>query len=40
MKAGVLKVATSPKMTPHEENVHKAVVTTQMATGVPIITHI
>lgn len=39
MKAGVLKVATSPKMTPHEENMHKAAVVAQMATGVPIITH-
>ncbi len=39
MKAGVIKVATSPKMTPHEENVHKAAVKAQWATGVPIITH-
>jgi phosphotriesterase-related protein len=39
MKAGVIKVATSPKMTPHETNVHKAGVVAQMATGVPIITH-
>ena len=39
VKAGVIKVGTSPKMTPHEENVHKAAVIAQKATGVPIITH-
>ncbi|MEW6187917.1 MAG: twin-arginine translocation signal domain-containing protein [Thermodesulfobacteriota bacterium] len=37
--AGVIKVGSSPKMTPHEEAVHKAAVIAQKATGVPIITH-
>jgi len=37
--AGVIKVGTSPKMTPYEEEVHKAAVIAQKATGVPIITH-
>jgi phosphotriesterase-related protein len=37
--AGVIKVGTSPKMTPYEEDVHKAAVVAQKATGVPIITH-
>jgi phosphotriesterase-related protein len=39
VKAGVLKVGSSPKMTPYEQAVHKAAVRAQMATGVPIITH-
>jgi len=39
VKAGVIKVGTGPKMTPHEERVHKAAVIAQKATGVPIITH-
>jgi phosphotriesterase-related protein len=37
--AGVIKVGSSPKMTPHEEAVHKAAVIAQQATGAPIITH-
>jgi phosphotriesterase-related protein len=37
--AGVIKVASSPKMTPYEADVHKAAVIAQKATGVPIITH-
>ncbi len=37
--AGVIKVGSSPKMTAHEEAVHKAAVIAQKATGVPIITH-
>jgi len=39
VKAGVIKVGSSPKMTPHEQAVHKAAVIAQKATGVPIITH-
>jgi phosphotriesterase-related protein len=39
VKAGVIKVGTSPKMTPYEEAVFKAAVVAQKATGVPIITH-
>jgi phosphotriesterase-related protein len=39
VKAGLLKVGSSPKMTKYEESVHKAVAMAQMATGVPIITH-
>jgi phosphotriesterase-related protein len=39
VKAGVIKVGSSPKMTPYEESVHKAAVIAQKATGVPIITH-
>lgn len=38
-KAGVIKVGTSPKMTTHEQAVHKAAIIAQKATGVPIITH-
>jgi len=37
--AGVIKVGSSPKMTPYEAMVHKAAVIAQKATGVPIITH-
>jgi phosphotriesterase-related protein len=37
--AGVIKVASGPKMTPYEADVHKAAVIAQKATGVPIITH-
>ena len=39
VKAGVIKVGTSPKMTPYEEAVFKAAVVAQKATGVPIVTH-
>ena len=39
VKAGVIKVGSSPKMTSYEESVHKAAVMAQKATGVPIITH-
>jgi phosphotriesterase-related protein len=39
VKAGVIKVGSSPKMSPHEQAVHKAAVIAQKATGVPIITH-
>jgi len=39
VKAGVIKVGTSPKMTKYEEAVLKAAVIAQKATGVPIITH-
>jgi len=39
VKAGVIKVGSGPKMTPHEQAVHKAAVIAQKATGVPIITH-
>ena len=39
VRAGVIKVGSSPKMTPHEQAVHKAAVIAQKATGVPIITH-
>lgn len=39
VRAGVLKVGTSDKMTKHEERVHKAAAIAQMTTGVPIITH-
>jgi len=39
IKAGVIKVATSLKMTTHEKAVHKAGAIAQKATGVPIITH-
>jgi phosphotriesterase-related protein len=39
IKAGVIKVGSSPEMTPYEEAVHKAAVIAQKATGVPIITH-
>jgi phosphotriesterase-related protein len=39
VKAGVIKIGSSPKMTPYEEAVLKAAVITQKATGVPIITH-
>jgi len=39
IKAGVIKVGTSPKMSSYEEAVHKAAVAAQKATGVPIITH-
>ena len=39
VKAGVIKVGSSPKMTDYEMAVHKAAVMTQKATGVPIITH-
>lgn len=39
VKAGALKVGSSPVMTDYEKAVHKAAVMTQKATGVPIITH-
>ncbi len=39
VKAGVIKVGSSPKMTVYEQAVHKAAVMAQKATGVPIITH-
>lgn len=39
VKAGVIKVGTSPKMTDYEIAVHKAAVIAHKATGVPIITH-
>ena len=39
IKAGVIKVASSPEMTEYEKAVHKAAVIAQKATGVPIITH-
>jgi phosphotriesterase-related protein len=39
VKAGVIKVGSSPKMTSYEESIHKAAVIAQKATGVPIITH-
>jgi phosphotriesterase-related protein len=39
VKAGVIKVASGPVMTPYEEAVHRAAVVAQRATGVPIITH-
>ena len=39
VKAGVIKVGTSPQMTSYEEAVHKAAVIAQKSTGVPIITH-
>jgi len=39
VKAGVIKVGTSPKITDYEIAVHKAAVVAQKATGVPIITH-
>ena len=39
VKAGVIKVGSSPKMTDYEMAVHKAAVMAQKATGVPIITH-
>lgn len=39
VKAGVIKVGSSPKMTPYEQAVHKAGVAAQKETGVPIITH-
>ena len=39
VKAGAIKVGTSPEMTDYEKAVHKAAVIAQKATGVPIITH-
>ena len=39
VKAGVIKVGTSPQMTKYEAAVLKAAVIAQKATGVPIITH-
>ena len=39
VKAGVIKIGSSPKMTAYEMAVHKAAVIAQKATGVPIITH-
>ena len=39
VKAGLIKVGSSPKMTKYEESVHKAAAIAQKATGVPIITH-
>lgn len=39
VKAGAIKVGSSPVMTDYEKAVHKAAVLTQKATGVPIITH-
>lgn len=39
VKAGALKVGSSPVMTTYEEAVHSAAVIAQKATGVPIITH-
>jgi phosphotriesterase-related protein len=39
IKAGVIKVGSSPEMTAYEQAVHKAAAIAQKATGVPIITH-
>lgn len=39
VKAGVIKIGSSPKLTKYEMAVHKAAVVAQRATGVPIITH-
>lgn len=39
VKAGAIKVGSSPEMTNYEKAVHKAAVIAQKATGVPIITH-
>ncbi len=39
VKAGVIKIGTSPQITDYEKSVHKAAVAAQKATGVPIITH-
>lgn len=39
VKAGAIKVGSSPQMTEYEKAVHKAAVIAQKATGVPIITH-
>ncbi len=39
VKAGAIKVGSSPIMTTYEEAVHSAAVIAQNATGVPIITH-
>ena len=39
VKAGAIKVGSSPEMTDYEKAVHKAAVIAQKATGVPIITH-
>ena len=39
IKAGVIKVGSSPVMTEYEKAVHKAAVAAQKETGVPIITH-
>jgi phosphotriesterase-related protein len=39
VKAGVIKVGSSPELTDYEKAVHKAAVIAQKATGVPIITH-
>jgi phosphotriesterase-related protein len=39
VKAGAIKVGSSPVMTDYEKAVHKAAVIAQKATGVPIITH-
>jgi len=39
IKAGAIKVGSSPVMTDYERDVHKAAVDAQKATGVPITTH-
>ena len=39
VKAGAIKVGSSPVMTDYEKAVHKAAVIAQKATGVPIVTH-
>ncbi len=39
IKAGVIKIGSSPKMSEYEKAVHKAAVIAQKETGVPIITH-
>ena len=39
VKAGAIKVGSSPELTDYEKAVHKAAVIAQKATGVPIITH-
>ncbi|MCX7981805.1 MAG: hypothetical protein N2572_02700 [Syntrophales bacterium] len=39
VKAGVIKVGSSPEMSKYEQAVHKAAAIAQKATGVPIITH-
>lgn len=39
VKAGAIKIGSSPVLTDYEKAVHKAAVAAQKATGVPIITH-
>ncbi len=39
VKAGAIKIGSSPVLTDYEKAVHKAAVMAQKATGVPIITH-